>query len=235
MVLPQNLMAKYLARFDELIAGGQSIYDGIQEISPGTWKVDHVRYEAWQVNCISLLDQVLPREHIHRNVINRFGRYAYVVPGIAAEISRMRAIRDDFNSGLLGDIAAAIEAEVASDYMGQAGQLLADPGRGKFDHVPAAVLAGAVLEKTLRTLCTRQSPPISIEKQSGKGQIKKKTLNDFIDDLKRANVFNEARAKQLRGFADIRNHAAHGEFDQFNRGQVEQMVAGIANFIAESL
>ncbi len=40
------------------------------------------------------------------------------------------------------------EAEIAADYMGQAEELLNEGSSGKYDHVPAAVLAGAVLEKS---------------------------------------------------------------------------------------
>src|SRR4029077_3623059 len=77
-------------------------------------------------------------------------------------ISTLRAIRDDFKKGFLGELATEIEAEIASDYMGQAEGLLQEGQPGKYDHVPAAVLAGAVLEKALRTLCNKQQPPVSI-------------------------------------------------------------------------
>ena len=53
--------------------------------------------------------------------------------------------------------------------------------------------------------------------------------------LKKAGVFNELRAKQLRAWADVRNNAAHGEFDQFQRADVEQMIQGISNFLADYL
>ena len=45
-------------------------------------------------------------------------------------------------------------------------------------------------------------------------------------------MFNEIQAKQLRAYAAIRNAAAHGEFTEFTRSQVETMVAGITQFIA---
>jgi hypothetical protein len=43
-----------------------------------------------------------------------------------------------------------------------------------------------------------------------------KTSNPLIDDLKKAGVFNELKARQLRAWADIHNKAAHGEFGQFH-------------------
>ena len=115
------------------------------------------------------------------------------------------------------------------DYMGQAEHLLMEGQPGKFDHVPAAVLSGAVLEKALRTLCSEQQPSISLTTSRGEP----KTLNPLVDDLKKAGLFNEAKAKQLRAWAAIRNHAAHGEFDQFSRKDVEQMIQSIKSFLAD--
>jgi len=120
---------------------------------------------------------------------------------------------------------------MAADYMGQAENLLAEGQRGKFDHVPAAVLAGAVLEKALRTMCSQQQPPVLIVNARGE----RKTLNPLIEDLKKAGAFNETKAKQLRVWAGIRNHAAHGEFDQFKRADVETMIPGINTFLNDYL
>jgi hypothetical protein len=60
-------------------------------------------------------------------------------------------------------------------------------------------------------------------------------LNPLIDDLRKAGAFIETKAKQLRAWAAIRNHAAHGEFDQFARTDVEAMIPGINTFLADYL
>ena len=57
----------------------------------------------------------------------------------------------------------------------------------------------------------------------------------LIDSLKKRNVFNEIVAKQLRTWAGIRNSAAHGEFEQFNKTQVESMLKGIELFLSQYL
>jgi len=51
----------------------------------------------------------------------------------------------------------------------------------------------------------------------------------FFLFLKRSN---ELKAKQLRAWADIRNAAAHGEFDKFKRADVEGMIRGVSDFLA---
>jgi hypothetical protein len=58
------------------------------------------------------------------------------------------------------------------------------------------------------------------------------TLNPLIDELRKVEVFNELKAKDLRAWTDIRNAAAHGKFDEFHRSDVERMIKGVADFLA---
>jgi len=139
-------------------------------------------------------------------------------------------LRQDYDEGIFTDVAAAIEVEVVADYLTMAEQLFTDEP-GPHRHIPAAVLAGAVLEDGLRRLCQRQTPPVDTRKANGDP----KTLNPLIDDLKGVGVFNELKAKQLRAWADIRNAAAHGEFDKFGVQDVEAMLKGVGDFLASFL
>jgi hypothetical protein len=168
---------------------------------------------------------------VHRAAAEGLAKLPVSRESLLEAVSMFRGIKDDLDKGFLDDLATSIEAEVAVDYMGQAEQLLAEGHRGKFDHVPAAVLAGAVLEKALHTLCGQQQPPVPLK--GPKGEFK--SLAPLVDALKRAGAFNEAKAKQLRAWADLRNLAAHGEFHQFKRGDVENMIAGINGFLADNL
>lgn len=58
-------------------------------------------------------------------------------------------------------------------------------------------------------------------------------MNALIDSLKKRGVFNELQAKELRAWAALRNYAAHGNFSEFTRDQVESMVAGVLRFVTE--
>ncbi len=246
MSLPPELQKKYLARFDELIAKGESIHKAMKRIPgqthtayvrgnvnsfPDTYKVDWIRFVEWQTSCVALLSQVLlPNSEIWKRV-ETFEKIKNGKSQLEWGIATLRSIKDNFERGFLADLLVQVGAEIASGYMAQAEGLLSEGQSGKFDHVPAAVLAGAVLEKALRTLCNQQKPPIPTVKPNGD----RKTMSPLIDDLKKAGVFNEAKAKQLRALAGIRNHAAHGEFDQFTRYDVKQMLSGINHFLADYL
>lgn len=137
-------------------------------------------------------------------------------------------MRRELARGSLDSLALQIEAAVLTDYMTQASGLLADTME-EFTHIPAAVLAGASLERSLRTLCQTLEPPepVTNERDSFLG------MGALIDVLKKRQAFNELQAKQLRAWAAIRNSAAHGKYDEFSRHQVEQMIEGIDAFLAQ--
>jgi hypothetical protein len=189
------------------------------------------RYYAFRTRFVSLLqllsfgNQSLLKMQEEVSQLNNIEENAKKLRGY------LLALKSDYETGVLENLSQLIEATVTADYLGQAEQLLKEGQPGQYDHVPAAVLTGAILEDALRRLCQRQNPPIPVEKPSGEP----KTLNTLIDDLKKANVYNELKAKQLRSWADIRNAAAHGEFRKFNRQDVEQMLVGVQNFLADYL
>lgn len=241
MTLPPSVFNKYLARFDELIQEGERIYEVIKYVSNGFFKdpvqgprllnqqerEEQGKLQGWRLKYFSLLHHIIPPNHFHRELLDETESY-FDASDLNLGIDRLKGLKDDFQKGFLGDLGLEIEAAIVADYMGQAEQLLADGQSGKYDHVPAAVLAGAVLEKSLRTLCDKQSPSISTVNNNGKPL----TLTPLIDVLKKNNVFNELTAKQLRAWADIRNSAAHGQFDEFNRSDVDRMIQGINDFLA---
>ena len=125
-------------------------------------------------------------------------------------------------------LALRIEAELLADYLDQAQALLDEPA-DNFTFAAAAVVAGAALEQSLRGICAALEPPESLNDAKGNPL----TLGGLLDALKRRGTYNELQAKELRAWAALRNHAAHGQFDEFTRGQVDSMVAGIRRFTAE--
>jgi hypothetical protein len=137
--------------------------------------------------------------------------------------------KESYSHGMFEPIFAQIERAIAGDYLAQAEQLLEEGQRGKSDHVPAAVLLGAIFEKKLRALCAAQSPPIDLMTTAGDHKM----VNVLIDDLKKVGVYGETKAKELRWIAGVRNHAAHGEFDKFSRADVERMQAAVGHFVEE--
>jgi hypothetical protein len=192
---------------------------------------DPQRFSKWETNCLTLFDTFTKQGTKLKERVDEFSHASDGKMGVQFRLGILEAFRDDFEQGFLDDLLLKVEAEVAADYMGQAEGLLKEGQPGQFNYVPAAVLAGAVLEKALRALCNEQQSPVSIV--NAKGETK--TLSPLIDELKKAGAFNELKAKQLRSWADVRNAAAHGDFSAFGKADVEQMISGINNFLADYL
>lgn len=247
MSLPQHTLATIVARLAGLIAEGTDILGTAEtvpaimdynelthrryELQAAHKKLNWPRYVEWRTKAATVVSYVLPKDNIHRQSVDSLASLTPTSEHMEWVISFLKAIKNDLENGFLDGLASKIEAEIAADYMGQAEQLLGKGYTGNFDHVPAAVLGGAVLEKAMRNLCGQQEPPIAIVNANGDHKM----LNQLIDDLKKAGLFNELKAKQLRAWVDIRNKAAHGEFDQFARGDVDQMLKGVSNFLADHL
>lgn len=233
MGIPVEVDAKLRSALDACISEAESL----RLPDHGAWGVARLRepshlarFEALRTRAIDLvafLGRVDPDFVVHRQ---RIDRVTYSRDGLYEIKGILQGLRQDYAEGIFTDIAAIVEVEVVADYLAMAEQLFTDEP-GPHRHIPAAVLAGAVLEDGLRRLCQRQTPPVDTRKANGDP----KTLNPLIDDLKGVGVFNELKAKQLRAWADIRNAAAHGEFDKFGVQDVEAMLKGVGDFLASFL
>ena len=106
---------------------------------------------------------------------------------------RVQAARRDYDDGMLFDLRAMVAAEVLGGFIEQAQALLV---QGYY--APAASLAGAVLEDTLRKLCDVKSIPYP----------EKTTINFLNTELTRATVYDLLINKQIIAYADIRKGLA---------------------------
>jgi hypothetical protein len=234
-----NIKQKYLRHLDELISQAESLPIGSREQLFTTYSGDQsyrtvqflifVDFVQWRTSAASVLDAAVPRTSIHRKAVDAFPDLKNDLYSRDYGISFLKSIRHDLEQGLFEDISSQIDAEISAEYLNQAEALLSYSRPDDRGEVAAAVITGAVLEHGLRMLCGKLEPQEPVE-SGGKAL----TLGGLIEALKKRTVFNELTAKQLRGWADIRNAAAHGKFDEFTRSQVEAMVSGVTDFLARN-
>lgn len=127
------------------------------------------------------------------------------------------AIKDDYENGYLTSYKSLIQAEVFENELEQAKELL---NSGYIS--AAAVISGTVLETSLRELCDRASLP------HGK-------LDKMNADLVKNGAYNTIQQKQITAMAGIRNSAAHGKPDEFNKDDVSMMITNIESFLIKHL
>jgi hypothetical protein len=114
-------------------------------------------------------------------------------------------------------IRTLIQASVFDSESEQAEELLASGYKAA-----AAVIAGVVLETSIRQLCEDNG-------------IATGKLDRMNADLAKAGVYNQLRQKQITVLAHIRNDAAHGKADQFTEAHVSNMIRDIRNLLANDL
>ncbi len=214
--------------FGRLIKKTQTLYEENRD-APNFEGNALAEFTEIKTSTTTLVYQLVPDIALKGKFNNDIKNLSESIDGATKLQGILKALQRNYKIGLL-NLSTKIEANVALDYMSLAEQLLGESISERYDYVPAAVLAGAVLEDALRRLCEKQNPPIST-KTNGKHKM----LKNLIDDLKQSKLFDEPKAKQLEAWASIRNAAAHGQFDQFERSDVELMIKGIRDFLADNL
>ncbi len=124
------------------------------------------------------------------------------------------AAQEDFDGGLLNSIKTLVQAEIFDNELEQAKELLTNGY-----YVPSAIIAGVVLETSLRELCT--SNGITIGK-----------LDKMNADLAKIGLINKLRQKRITAIADIRNNAAHGNYGAFTKDDVARMIDEVEEIVA---
>ena len=229
MPLPNELDSKIRKSFNELIASGNLIIKDLVSRNAINTEDEHAApYKALRMNSSSIVRMVLGNSARGVDLRSEIANLEWHRQDVQTLVGILTALQYDYVNGYNIDLEEAILANVSSDYMSQAEALLGEGIPGENDHVPAAVLCGAVLEDRLRRFCEQQEPPINVTKRDGSS----KTLGPLIGELEKRKTFNKLVFKNLKSWSDIRNSAAHGRFNEFTRHDVEFMLSGVQQFLA---
>ena len=136
----------------------------------------------------------------------------------------LRALRADYEKGHLASLPELVHSDLFSDFLEQAEYLLEESWKD-----PAAVIAGGVLEEHLKNLYEKNKIDTDTLK---KGKKEPKRASAINDELKRNEVYGKLEHSQVDSWLKLRNHAAHGEYGEYDHKQVGNMISGIRNFIA---
>ena len=206
---------------------------GMQEASsPQVPIVEEHLLTQWRTSVLSLLQRLfgntsptfqsfLDTSHLHdkiaddpnTNTLNCFEK----------EFSIFLSAKSDYEGGYLFDIRNLIHSDVFDDELEQATYFLTEGYK-----IPALVIAGTVLESTLRELCRQNEVAIS----------DKATINPMNDELAKAGVYNKAMKTQILNWGQNRNSAAHGnqeELDALSDDDIKRMIDGIRSFVAKHM
>jgi hypothetical protein len=171
---------------------------------------------GWEVKAKSLLISVCGEKSVHMTAFIEAEK-PIAFSNNFERLCRVKAVflaaKEDFEGGYLNTVRNLVHAEVFGSELEQAGELLAAGYASA-----AAVIAGVVLETTVRNLCTA----------NGIGHAK---LDKMNADLAKAGVYNTIQQKRITTIAGIRNSAAHGKSAEFTPGEVTGMIGDVERFL----
>jgi hypothetical protein len=174
----------------------------------------------WAVKARSLISSACGKDSDH---------YAYFVAaeevqsyeGSPTRLKRMGAVflaaREDFEGGYLNSLRNLVQAEISGGELDQATELFVAGYSAA-----AAVVAGVVLENTLRSLCAKRGFPAS-------------GMERMNADLAKAGEYNSVVQKRVTALAAVRNGAAHGRSGEYTNEDVKSMIPEVERFVAERL
>jgi len=214
-----NVDKKIIDRLDELIELGKRVLSTRRSPSPGHITSDFVDVQLanqWLTSCLNLLSRVFGEASAHYQSLSKHFSSYLKFPDVDQAFGVLLAAKDDYEKGSLFEVKVLIEAELFDDFLEQAENLL----RSGY-HQPAAVIAGSVLEDGLRKLCEKQGITLP----------DKPKLDWMNSELAKRGVYNKLTQKKIISLADIRNNAAHGKWNEFQKSDVEEMLRSVRDFM----
>ena len=139
----------------------------------------------------------------------------------------VKSLHADLKAGYLKTVSELIHGEVFGDFLEMGDHLLENGYKDA-----AAVVAGSTLEAHLRQLC--QKFGIEIEALDGRGTLRPKKADRMNSDLASASAYSKLDQKSVTAWLDLRNKAAHGEYDKYSLKQVALLNQSVRNFISRN-
>lgn len=131
----------------------------------------------------------------------------------------LRALRFEYETGALLSIEELVHADLFADFLQMARHQV---DKGFKD--PAAVLASGVFEQHLRRLAEKHHVP------TVKANGEPKNSESINQELAKAGAYDTATQKEVTAKLDLRNKAAHGEWDKYEATQVALLIDWVSFF-----
>lgn len=205
-------------RIDALLDKGERLPTTLKENPLGGALIEvyeHGPFIEWRTQTLAFLVDLFPGEHPYvgefRSIVGKGARYVDAGMGI------LRAIREDILHGYLRRTKSLIRAAVFTDFLDMSQHLLDTEYKDA-----AALLIAAVLEAGLRQIASEKG--ISLRA--------KEDLNSLNNKCADAEVYTRLMHKRIQVWTVLRNYAAHGNFGEYAKEEVIEMLSGVRDFLA---
>lgn len=138
----------------------------------------------------------------------------------------VQALKEDIDAGCIQSLIELVHSDIFANFIEMAEHLLSSGYKDA-----AAVISGSTLESHLRELCNKNGVPTE-EEINQNGNMRPLRSDKLNSELTKAEVYSKLDQKNITAWLDLRNKAAHGNYDQYTTEQVSLLISGISNFIA---
>lgn len=132
----------------------------------------------------------------------------------------IKALKYDIENGYIQTLVEIVHSNVFSDFLEMSSHLNENGYKDA-----AAVIAGTTLENHLKQLSDKNG----ISLLDDKGRPKK--VSSLNVELTKNSVYEKLDNKNVTAWLDLRNKAAHGDYDSYNSDQVKLLISSIQDFI----
>ena len=215
-------------RFNKLLEDGRTLVSAATaDTTQGGYWMDRdlvVACNKWLTSVSNLIRTVDSATGAHRAECDKAMAHKDLSRGAPCPVIMkmygiLQSAHEDWQQGLLRRIEHIVVAEAFDDFLDRAA--IYHKGKKKIE---ASVLVSAVLEDTVKRIASKEGV-------AAKG----KKLDSLVSELVTAEVFTPVKAKRVRSYAGVRNHALHAEWDEFDVQDVGQMITGVRELIEQFL
>ncbi len=204
------------------IEGFIELLNQVTEVKSGEFDFEQDLLYEFKTGIKSFTSKVYGMEHTYYKTLRALVNDIY-----PQDLKRIKgvlnAMKKEIESGFLNDIKGLVSADIFSDFLEMAEHLIEENYED-----PAAVIIGSVLEEHLRQLCFKSNIELTVERRGKFVPEKASVLNI---ELTKKHVLNKLDNKNVNAWLGLRNDAAHGNYDEYNKDQVEQLLVGVQSFI----
>lgn len=218
----KNLQEDFSVQLDNLSAEHQQ-YCSRSQHNDASDVISKVKAHQMMTRCLASIERVVGKSSVYyeqalaalQEIDHDYGHLMSLV-GIVESLSL------DIKSGYLKTLEELIHADIFGDFLEMADYLVSNGYKDA-----AAVIAGSTLEAHLKQL-------------SDKGGIathqneKPKPADLINSELAKAQVYSPLDQKNVTAWFGLRNNAAHGNYQEYDKKQVDLLIAGIRDFITRN-
>jgi uncharacterized protein YutE (UPF0331/DUF86 family) len=211
-----------LKRIDELISRGNAA--ARSQSSQDYWMKDVVEAQSWFSSAANAIHQVAPPGSFYMAELQRIVEHeqlqsGFPISSVEKLLGLLQSVQLEARAGLLVKLEDQVVASAFDDFLDHATQY---HKAGKVNE--AAVLASAVLEDTIKRIARKSEIAV--------GGV---SLEPLIDELTKRSVFTQVKAKRLKSYAAVRNHALHAEWEKLDIRDVGAQLSGLRELLDEHL